>query len=169
MRIVAPEITPFTTVPARVIVVGGGVMVTVSVAVPSFPAASLAVAVQTLIVSAVTVGAVNVLVATSNDPLFVHVTLGPLVTATLSVAETVEFPVIPDSTVNVAGSKLTCGAAVSAGGGGGGGTTGVVEPEDPPEEPPPQADKRTAQKTADTHNFSLKFIKSPILNKLSLI
>ena len=44
---------------------GGGVTVTVSVAEPSLPAASLMVAVQTLVVSAVTAGAVNVSVPKS--------------------------------------------------------------------------------------------------------
>lgn len=92
---------------------------------PVFPAASPAVAVQTLVRFVVVDGAVNVL--PENAPPFVHVTVGPVVTATLSVVDKVELPVAAEDTVNVSGVKVTVGAVVSAGGGGGGGG-GDVEP-----------------------------------------
>jgi hypothetical protein len=78
--------------------------------------------VQTLVRSVVVVGAVNV--EPANAPPFVHATVGPVVTATLSVAVKVELPVAPEVTVNVSGLKETVGAVVSAGGGGGGGGGG---------------------------------------------
>ena len=52
------------------------------------------------------------MVSTLKEPR-VQVTVGPVVTATLSVAVRVDDPVPPESTVNVAGLKLTSGATVS--------------------------------------------------------
>lgn len=109
---------------------------TVSVAEPVLPAASLAVAVQTLCVSAVTAAAVNVLVATLNEPPFVQLTFGPTVIPTASVADKVEVAVASDSTVNEFGLKDNAGATVSTTGGGG---VGVLPPP-----PPPQADRSSA-------------------------
>jgi len=117
----------------------GTVIVTVSVAVPSLPAASLAVAVQTLWVSEVTVAAVKVFVATSNEPPFVQVTVGPDVTPTASVAVNVEFPVPSDTTERFEGLKARAGAVVSATGVGG------VTVLPPPPPPPPQADRSSAE------------------------
>ena len=93
-------------------------MVAVSVAVPVFPAASVAVAVQILTVFDVTLAGVNKFVAALYAPPLVHVTVGPLVIATLSVAERVDVAVWPEATVNVAGLKDKTGADVSGGGGG---------------------------------------------------
>lgn len=106
---------------------------TVSVPVPLFPAASPAVAVQTLVIFNPVRGAVKVPFA--KLPPFVQVTVGPVVTAVLSVAVRVDAPVASESTVNVAGLKATTGAVVSPAGGGGGGGGGGTEL---PPEPPPQ-------------------------------
>lgn len=59
-------------------------------------------------------------------PPFVHVTVGPDVTPTLSVADTVDAPVWPGVTVKLDGLNDTVGATLSAGGGGG--TTGLLPP-----------------------------------------
>jgi len=75
---------------------GGGVIVTVKIAVPILPAASPAVAVHTLVVLAVTAAAVKVFVETVNVPPFVQVTVGPDVTPRLSVAVKVDVPVDSD-------------------------------------------------------------------------
>ena len=119
---------------------GGGLIVTVKVAEPEFPAASRAVAVQTLVVWDVTVGAVNV--DPAKVPPFVQVTEGPLATATLSVADTVDVPVLPDSTVSVVGENATLGAVLSTTGGG-------VTLEDVLLLPP-QADKKRRHKHTGT-------------------
>ena len=121
------------------------VIVTVKVAEPSFPAASLAVAVQTLSVSAVTAAAVKTFVPTLNSPPFVQVTFGPTVIPTESVAVKVELPVASDSTLRVTGLKDKDGAVVSATGVGAGGGVVVV---DPP--PPPQADRSSADASEST-------------------
>jgi len=110
------------------------------VAVAVFPAASLAVAVQMLVVSTVTVGAVNVVF--EKTPPFVQVTVGPLVTPTLSEAVTMIVPVPPEVRVKVSGEKATVGAVVSTVGVG---TTVVVEPE---LELPPHADRISAEMQA---------------------
>jgi len=81
----------------------------------NFPARSSAVAVQTTSVVDVTVGGVNVLPA--KLPPFVHVTVGPEVTPTLSVAANVDVPVVPDATVRLAGLNVSVGAVVSGTGG----------------------------------------------------
>ena len=147
---VAPEKT--VNVPGLKVTVGASVsgtiavIVTVKVAVPWFPAASLAVAVQILCVSTVTAAAVNIFVVTSKSPPFVQVTFGPFVIPTASVAVSVEVPVDSDSTLNVVGLKDTAGAVVSAAGGGGGGVV-VVPPLLPP---PPQADKSSADASEST-------------------
>jgi len=134
VKLAVPELPDRTESVVGVIVTTGavvsGVIVTVKVAVPSLPAASPAVAVHTLVVLAVTAGAVKVL--PENAPPFVHVTEGPVVMPTLSVAVNVEEPVEEDSTVKVVGLKETAGACVSGGGGGGVGGTEL------PPEPPPQ-------------------------------
>ena len=106
---------------------------TVKVPVPELPAASDAVAVHTLVVAAVTDGAVNV--EPEKLPPFVQATEGPLVTPTLSVAVNVELPVAPDSTVKLFGLNETTGRVVSAAGGGG----GVAGGTDELPLPPPQA------------------------------
>ena len=85
--------------------------VTVNSAVPSLPDPSLAVAVQTTSIFSVTNGAVKVLSA--KLPPFVHVTVGPDVTATLSVAVKVDAAVLPDETVKAAGLNAIVGADVS--------------------------------------------------------
>ena len=52
--------------------------------------------------------------ATSKEPPPpVHVTVGPVVTATLSVAVRVDDPVPPESTVRVAGANVKTGGTVS--------------------------------------------------------
>jgi hypothetical protein len=117
----------------------GAVIVTVNVAVPVLPAASLAVAVHTLVVSVVTAAAVKIFVETLKLPPLVHETVGPVVTPTASVAVKVELPVCVDSTVSVETLKATAGAVVSAAGGT---TGGFTLPPPPP--PPPQADKSSA-------------------------
>lgn len=101
-------------------------------AVPSLPAASPAVAVHSLVVVAVTAGAVKI--PPENVPPFVQLTVGPDVTATLSVAVKLDIPVPVDITVKVEGLKETVGAEVSGGGGGGGGGTEL-----PPDPPPHEA------------------------------
>ena len=95
----------------------GIVTETVNVPVPEFPAASVAVAVQTLVTFSSVVGAVNV--SPENIPPFVQVTDGPSVTPTLSVAVNVEFALSPDLTLKLDGLKVTAGEVVSAAGGGG--------------------------------------------------
>ena len=84
-------------------------METVKVAVPSFPAASIAVAVHTLSVVSVTVAAVKTFVATSKLPPFVQVTVAVAFSVTVKVA----LPVVPDVTINVAGVNVRTGAVVS--------------------------------------------------------
>jgi hypothetical protein len=116
----------------------GAIIVTVSVAVPELPAASLAVAVHTLVASTVIVAAVNTFVPTLKLPPLVQVTVGPDVTPMASVAVNVELPVWADSTVKVVALKATTGAVVSTTGGTTGGFTL------PPPPPPPQADKSSA-------------------------
>lgn len=117
---------------------GGAVIVTVSVAVVVFPAASPTVAVHVLVESVVTVGAVNVLPL--NVP-SVH-DVEELVTPTLSELVSVDVPVPPEATVRVVGLKLAVGAVVSGGGGGGGGGGGLTVV--PPLPPPPHATVETA-------------------------
>ena len=85
--------------------------VTVNSAVPSLPDPSLAVAVQTTSIFSVTNGAVKVLSA--KLPPFVHVTVGPDVTATLSVTVKVEISVLPDETDKIAGLNARAGAVIS--------------------------------------------------------
>jgi len=53
-------------------------------------------------------------VSFAKEPPSVHVTVGPLVTPTLSVAVRVDDPVPPEATSRVAGLKVTTGGAVSA-------------------------------------------------------
>ncbi len=113
------------------------------------PAASPAVAVHTLDVSAAIEAAVNMLFATLKLPPFVQVTLGPVVTPTASVADKVDAAVLPDSTVKVAGLKVTVGAVVSV-------TTGGVIV--PPDDPPPQAERSVVQMTTDRPNLALNLI-----------
>ena len=91
--------------------VSGGVMVTVSVAVPVFPASSVAAAVHWAMVSTSTSGAVYMLFA--KEPAS-HVTSGTTVPSRLSVAVRVDDPVSPESTEIVAGLKVTTGGVVSA-------------------------------------------------------
>ena len=85
--------------------------VTVNSAVPSLPDPSLAIAVQTTSIFSVTNGAVKVLSA--KLPPFVHVTVGPDVTATLSVTVKVEISVLPDETDKIAGLNARAGAVIS--------------------------------------------------------
>lgn len=105
-----------------------GVIVTVSVAEAELPAASLAAAVQTLVVVVVTFGAVKTLAA--KLPPFVQVTVGPVVMPTLSVAVRVDAPVLPPVTARLAGLNESDGALLS----------GVGVGVDPPP-PPPQAER----------------------------
>jgi len=88
VKLAVPEPPDKTDRVTGVIVTTGAVVsgftVTVKVAVPSLPAASPAVAVHSMVVAAVTVGAVNI--PPEKAPPFVQVVVGPLVTATLSVA-----------------------------------------------------------------------------------
>lgn len=141
-------------------------VVTVSVAVPTLPAASLAVAVQTLVISEhLDCGAVNV--PLEKLPPFVHVTVGPEVTPTLSVADGDALPVWPAATVSVEGLKLTEGAitspkTVGGGGGGGGGTTAEPPLLVPP--PPPQAASNVVESTSAVvvSNFFKTTMGSPI-------
>jgi hypothetical protein len=148
---VGPDVTPASSVAVRVAVavcpdatvrdtglkvttgaVVSGLIVTVKVAVPSLPAASLAVAVHSLVVVLVTAGAVKV--SAEKAPPLVQLTVGPDVTATLSVAVRLEVPVPVDTTVKEAGLKVTLGADVSGGGGGGGGGGTELPPDPPPQE-----------------------------------
>ena len=103
------------SVPDRLTAVETGVgdIVTVKVPVPSFPASSVAVAVQTLSVVSVTTAAVNKFVATSKLPPAVQETVGTAFSVTVKIAVAVR----PVSTVNVAGSKVRVGAVVSGSGG----------------------------------------------------
>jgi len=110
------------------------VIVTVNVPVPWFPDGSDAIAVQTLVVSAVTAAAVNIFDETSKLPPFVQVTVGPDAIPLPSVAVSVDEAVVSEITVSVDGLKDTIGDVVSAAGG-----VGVEVPLLPP--PPPQADK----------------------------
>ena len=89
----------------------GAETVTVKSAVPELPAASLAVAVQTTVVLAVTAGAVNVL--PEKLPPFVQLKVGPVAMPTLSVAVKVDVPVPPETTESAAGLKDRLGASVS--------------------------------------------------------
>jgi hypothetical protein len=129
---------------------GGGVIVTVRVAVPVLPAASPAVAVHTLVVFSVTAAAVKVFVVTAKLPPLVHVTVGPEVTRRLSVAVNVAVPVASDCTDNVAGLNATTGETVSA--------IGVVDVVLPPLLPlPPQPDKsKTDAKDSVEREIRLK-------------
>ena len=110
---VAPEATSSRVAGLKVIIGGSVSLVTeiVIVALSSFPAASEAVAVHVASVSALTTGAVYMLFA--KEPAS-HVTSGPVVTPTLSVAVRVTETVAPESTARVAGLKVTTGAVVSA-------------------------------------------------------
>lgn len=135
---------------------------TVRVAFPLLPAASEAIAVQTLCVCTVTEGAVKVL--PENVPPLVQVTVGPVVTATLSVAVSVEAPVMPDVTVSVAGEKETVGAVVSVGVG-----VGVGAKFPPPLEPPPQAAKRAAVKIPLALSRTLSFTESTSLINFTML
>lgn len=111
------------------VVSGGGVIVTVRVAVPALPAASLAVAVQTLCVFVVTIAAVKILLVTSKLPPLLQVTSGPTVTPTSSAAVKVDIAVMPDSTVSAGGAKLTAGAVKSmSSSGSGSGIASKMEP-----------------------------------------
>ncbi len=108
-----------------------GTIVTVRVAEDEFPAASLAVAVHSLVVDDATIGALNV--PAENVPPLVQLIVGPSVIRTLSVADKLDEAVPPPKTDKVAGLNDSEGDVVSATGGG-----GVTDPLDE-EEPPPQA------------------------------
>ena len=109
-----------------------GVIETDRTAVEALPAASLTVAVHSLVVELVTIGAVNV--PAENTPPFVHVVVGPELMPTLSEAVKFEIPELPPTRDNDVGLKAIEGAVVSAtgGGGGGGGVTTAVEDDPPP-------------------------------------
>lgn len=113
-ELIVVGVVPKETVGAIISTTGTvGVMDTVSAALPTLPAASIAVAVQILVVFVVTAGAVKV--ESEKLPPFVHSILGPVVTPTLSLVVKVETTVIPDSTVTLSGEKETDGASVSIG------------------------------------------------------
>ena len=117
---------------ARVGAVVSGAIETVRTAVEEFPAVSLAVAVHSLVVAVVTIGAVKVF--PENVPPFVQFVVGPDVIPTLSDAVKIEATEPPPTAESDVGLKETFGAVVSATGGGGGVT--VPLDDDPP---PPQA------------------------------
>ena len=118
---------------ARVGAVVSGAIETVRTAVEEFPAASLAVAVHSLVVAVVTIGAVKVF--PENVPPFVQFVVGPDVIPTLSDADKVEAAEPPPTAESDVGLKETFGAVVSATGGGGGGVTVPLDDD----HPPPQA------------------------------
>ena len=96
---------------------GAGIIVTVRVPVPSLPAASCAVAVQTLIVSWVTAAAVKT--PPAKLPPLVQLTVGTIgAVLPASLAVKVIFCVCPEMTVAVLGLKVSVGPVVSGGGGG---------------------------------------------------
>ena len=108
-----------------------GSTVTVKIADPSLPAASLAVAVHSDVKVSLVAGAVNT--PFEKSPPFVQETSGPVVIPTLSVADNVDEPVPVDTTVKVLGLNSNEGAWVS-GAGGAGGVTVLPFPPPPPQE-----------------------------------
>jgi len=108
---VSPEST--VSIAGLKVIIGGSVSPAteiVSVAVPSFPAASEAVAVHLAMVSALTTGAVYMLFA--KEPI-VHVTVGVIVPSTSSVAVRVTETIAPEATSRVSGLKVIIGGSVS--------------------------------------------------------
>ena len=134
VAVLPPDAVKVDGLKVNVGAVVSGLIVTVRVALEEFPAASLADAVQTLVVTLVTIGAVNV--DPVNAPPFVHVVVGVAARPILSVAVRLDTPALPPIIESEVGLKDMAGAVVSATGAGGGG--GVTVPlEDEP--PPPQA------------------------------